>query len=214
MVLSFSDAASTQDNIEYQFNRPSPASADLSVQVNLDTKKLCELCECSHFTISNGAEAGLPLMLHSRQDPALQSLPGSTEQSPTRLLPDHGNTCGILGTELRLRRRMLHSATLWNVRHVCDSLRVMSGGCVETASHAITIEANTAYRRFYLCPLQAAARFMVKFTNLSKFADPSSTSGIWKRGGDLQRNRPHVHLLPAGDVNSVNVIASNITGQT
>jgi PKD repeat protein len=212
--ITVSDASSTQDNIEYQFNRPAPTSADLSVQVNLDTKNFAN---CASVVSSQSLTVPKQDAINASftADPALQSLPGSTVTITNTTTPgpwqyqwDFGDGTTSTASDATLRH------TYGTYGTFVISLRVMSGGCVETASHAITIEAIPPIVDFTYAPPSGCSPLTVKFTNLSQFADPSSY--VWGFGigeGTSNAIDPSYTYFQPGTY-SVTLSASNITGQT
>ena len=212
--VTISDATSTMDIIEFQFNRPASTSTDLSVQVTLDTKNFAN---CVSVFSSQAASVPRQDAINASftADPAIQSLPGSavtitntTLPGPWQYLWDFGDESTSTVSDPTLSHTYVTYGTY------VISLKVTNGVCVETQTQTVIIEAIPPVVDFAYDPASGCIPLTVKFTNLSKFADAGSY--VWEFGDGEGTSRaidPSYTYYQPGTY-SVTLSASNITGQT
>ncbi len=208
------DATSTQDVMEYTFNRPAAASSDLAVLFSLDTKNFAN---CTSVVSSQS-------MIIPKKDninasftvsPATQSLPASTvtianttTPGPWQYLWDFGD-----GTTSTLSDPTItHTYATYGSYTIL--LTVTSGACAETQSQTIVIEAIPPIVDFTYDPASGCAPLTVKFTNLSRYADPESYAWDFGYGQATSRSFDPTFTYFQSGTYTVSLSASNITGQT
>jgi gliding motility-associated-like protein len=212
--ITVSEATSTRDIIEFQFNRPAPASSNISVQVNLDTKNFANCVSVvSSQTLTVPRQDAINASFTA--NPVLQSFPGSTVTITNTTSPGpwqyswdfgDGNTSTVSDPSLS------HTYAIYGTYVI--SLKVTNNVCVETQSQAITIEAIPPIVDFAYDPPSGCSPLKVKFTNLSKFADASSYAWEFGSGeGTSNAIDPTYTYFHPGTF-SVTLSATNVTGKT
>jgi len=212
--VTVSDATGTNDMLIYNFNRPAFNSADLNVQINLDTKNFAN-CVSPVRTQS----LIIPKKENSNASftvsPKTQSLPGATVTITNTTTPGPWIYTWDLGDGT-----ISNSADL-SIQHTYATygsyvitLTVANGVCMETQTETIFIEAIPPMVDFSYAPPSGCIPLTVKFTNLSKFAEPDKY--VWEFGDGQATSRavdPSYTYFEAGKY-TVTLSASNITGQT
>jgi gliding motility-associated-like protein len=212
--VTVSDATSTMDVMEFQFNRPASTSADLSVLVSLDTKNFAN---CVSVVSSQARSVPKQDAINASftADPALQSLPGSTvtitnstSPGPWQYLWDFGDG----STSTVSDPTFSHTYVTYGTYVI--SLKVTSRVCVETASQSVTIKAIPPIVDFAYDPASGCVPLTVKFTNLSKFADASTYLWEFGSGEGTSHAIDPSYIYSQPGTYTVTLSASNITGQT
>ena len=211
--ITVSDATSTNDVQIYNFNRPAFNTADLNVQISLDTKNFanCEsLVSTRAITIPKKENSNASFTV----TPQTQSLPGSTvtitnttTPGPWQYMWDLGD--GTLSTSSDVS--IQHTYATYGTYVI--TLLVKNGVCEETQSESVFIQAIPPIVDFDYAPPSGCIPLTVTFTNLSEFAE--SDKYVWEFGNGQATSRaidPSYTYFEAGKY-TVTLSASNITGQ-
>lgn len=212
--ITVSDATGTNDVMIYNFNRPAFNTADLSVQISLDTKNFAN-CVSPVSTQS----IIIPKKENSNASftvsPKTQSLPGSTVTITNTTTPGPWLYTWDLGDGTISNSpdpSIQHTYATYGSYTI--TLTVANGVCVETQSETVFIQAIPPIVDFDYAPPSGCVPLTVKFTNLSKFAEPDKY--VWEFGDGQATSRavdPSYTYFEAGKY-TVTLSASNITGQT
>jgi gliding motility-associated-like protein len=206
------DLSSTQSEIEQTFNRPSPASVDITAQISLDTKNFAN-CVSTVSTQSIVVPKKDNINTSFMATPVSQSLPASTvtiinntNPGPWSYQWDFGD--GQTSTDPLINAHTYSMYGVYTIR-----LTVTNNVCIETQTQQVEILAIPPMVNFSYDPASGCAPLTVNFTNLSQFADPSTYQ--WSFGDQSTStmiNPTHTYYQPGKY--SVSLSASNTTGQT
>ncbi len=209
---TISDVTAATDVIEHTFNRPASTNADLAVNVNLDTKNFANclsIVSSQSWTVRKQDDMNASFTV----SPLIQSLPGSTVTITNTTIPGpwqylwdfgDGNTSTVSDPTIS------HTYSTYGTYII--SLTVTSNVCIETQTQAILIDPIPPVIDFSYDPASGCVPLTVNFTNLSKFADPSTY--VWEFGdgqGTSHAIDPTYTFFQPGKY-SVTLSASNITG--
>jgi len=206
------DINSINDELNYELNRPPTGSADVTVQIALETRNFANCMS----PLSTDA-----VVIPSRDDinasftvsPNSQTLPNSTvtivnttNTGPWSYQWDFGD--GSVSNDPGISS---HTYALYGSYVI--KLTVTNNVCVETASETVTILAIPPIVDFFYDPPSGCAPLTVDFTNLSQFAEPDKYK--WEFGqGQATSNaiNPSYTYSEAGKY-TVSLSATNVTGQ-
>lgn len=208
-----SDVNSINDELQYELARPAAGSADVTVQISLDTKNFANCVS----PVSSDV-----VVVPSRDDintsftasPMSQSLPNSTvtivnttNPGPWTYQWDFGD--GTTSTDPGIASHTYATYGTYTIRLV-----VTNNVCIETVIKTVTISAIPPIVDFAYEPASGCAPLTVQFTNLSQFAEASTYK--WEFGQNQATsnavNPTYTYFEPG--TYSVSLSASNITGQT
>ncbi len=206
------DINSINDELMYELNRSPSGSADITVQVNLDTRNFAD-CVSSVTTKAVVVPSRDDINASFTISPNSQTLPNATvtivnttNPGPWSYLWDFGD--GTTSTDPGIGSHTFATYGTFIVR-----LTVTNNVCVETASETVRIEAIPPLVDFAYDPASGCAPLTVNFTNLSQFAEPDKYK--WQFGsGQATSNaiNPSYTYFEPGKY-TVSLSATNVTGQ-
>lgn len=204
-----SDITNSSDQFQFTFNR---VTSDVNVQFSLDTKNFAN---CASGTASS-------TLVVPKQDnmnvsftatPTTQTFPSSTvaltnntNNGPWAYLWDFGD--GTTSTN-----GAVPSHTYATFGTYAIKLTATNTSCSQSQTKSITILPIPPTVDFSYNPATGCEPLNVQFTNLSKYADPSTYVWDFGDGGSSRLSDPDHNYLRAGKY-SVTLSASNAAGQT
>jgi len=206
-----SGTTSSDDVVEYEVTRISSA---INLAVSLDTRNLAN-CPSPVTTKSVVVPQKDVINASFTVTPKTQSFPNTTvnitnttNAGTWTYLWDFGDhvTSVESGTSLQHTYAMSGNYTI--------TLKVSSGSCIETYTQSVIILATPPFVDFDYAPPSGCAPLTVKFTNLSKGAEPDKY--VWEFGdGQATSNaiNPTYTYYEPGKY-TVSLTAANPTGQT
>jgi gliding motility-associated-like protein len=200
----------TDDVLEYEVLR---AGTSINLAVSLDTKNIAN-CESTTTTQSVVVPQKDVINASFTVTPASQSLPASTIYITNTTLPGSWNfewDFGDGNQSTTSATTLQHTYATYGTYNI--KLTVKNNVCVETQSNTVTILAIPPEVDFSYDPASGCAPLTVKFTNLSRFAEPDGY--LW-RFGDGQATSHAIHptytYFEPGQY-TVSLSATNITGE-
>lgn len=207
-----SDINSINDELNYELNRPPFGSADVTVQINLDTRNFANCVS----PVSTDA-----VVIPSRDDintsftasPNSQSLPNSTVTIVNTTNPGPWTYQWDFGDGTTSTDPLISSHTYGTYGDYTIKLTVTNNVCVETAMETIAILAIPPVVDFAYDPSSGCAPLTVNFTNLSQFAEPDKYKWEFGQGQATSKaiNPTYTYFEPGKY--TVSLSASNATGQ-
>ena len=204
-----SDVSGSADQFQFTFNR---LANDLSVGFSLDTKNLAN---CSSAVTNRTVVVPKldNLTASFTVSPLSQTLPSSTvtvmntsSAGPWKYHWDFGD--GTTSTDPAVSS---HVYAIYGVYTI--SLTVSYGVCYQSQVQQVTILPIPPLVDFSYVPGSGCQPLTVQFTNLTRFADPSTYQWDFGDGGTSKAVNPSYTYFNPGKY-SVLLSASNITGQT
>lgn len=211
MVVS--DINSINDELEYELNRPAFGSADVTIQINLDTKNFAN-CMSPVSTQTVVVPSKDDLNTSFTASPASQMLPNSTVTLVNTTNPGPWQFEWDFGDGNTSTDPLITSHTYGTYGTFVITLTVTNNVCVETATQSVTVLAIPPIIDFTYEPASGCAPLKVTFTNTSQFAEPDSYQ--WEFGlGQARSNAisPTYTYFEPGTY-TVSLSGSNVTGQT
>lgn len=206
------DVTNSNDTFVQTFNRPLSSGVNNQVSFSLETKNFAN---CTSPTTNKLIEV---LKQNSIQasfaaTPVSQSLPGSTVTISNKTNPGPWTYAWDFGDGTFSSSANVANHTYATYGQYVITLRVSDGICEEIQTQKIEILAVPPQVDFTFAPPAGCIPLEVKFTNLSKFADPDKY--VWefgdKQASSAVINPTHTYYEPGKY--TVSLSASNATGQ-
>jgi len=200
----------SDDHIEYDFSR---VAVDQNVTVELKTTNFanCQSTVTSKLFIVPKQN---PISASFTVTPAVQTLPSSTVSINNTSTPGPWNFNWDLGDSTKSTDGGLTSHTYATYGTYLIKLTVSDGVCTQSQVTSVKINPIPPVIDFSYDPAAGCAPLTVSFTNLSKFADPSTY--FWKFGdkqGTSHAVNPSYTYYESGSY-SVTLAATNVLGDT
>ncbi|MEQ8302118.1 MAG: PKD domain-containing protein [Cyclobacteriaceae bacterium] len=207
-----SDISSINDELLYELNRPASGSADVTVQVSLETTNFANCISpvsTDNFVVPSRDDINTSFTA----SPASQMLPSSTVTIVNTTTPGPWTYSWDFGDGSMSTDPLVSSHTYPTYGTYMIRLTVTNNVCVETAMQTVEILAIPPIVDFTYDPASGCAPLTVNFTNTSQFAEVNSYQ--WEFGqGQASSNavNPSYTYFEPGKY-TVSLSASNITGQ-
>ena len=206
------DVNSINDELEHELNRPAFGAADITVQINLETKNFAN-CMSPVNTETVVVPGRDDLNTSFTASPDSQMLPNSTvtlvnttNPGPWQYQWDFGD--GNVSSDPLISAHTYGTYGTFNI-----TLTVTNNVCVETATETVTILAIPPIIDFTYDPASGCAPLTVSFTNLSQFAEPDSYKWEFGQGQAMSNSISPTYTYFESGTYTVSLSGSNITGQ-
>ncbi len=164
------------DQIEHTFNRP---ASDIAAKFSLDTKNFANCSSTiteKNIIVPKLDDIGASFLA----SPAVQTLPSATVTITNNTKPGPWIYLWDFGDGTTSTSSTISSHTYSTYGKFTINLKVSSASCFETQTQTIEILAIPPIVDFSYAPAAGCAPLQVKFTNLSKYAEPDKY--FWEFG--------------------------------
>jgi gliding motility-associated-like protein len=208
-TITVLDTRTTQDVVEFSFNRLLTGSS--SVSIELDTENFAN-CPSTVTTFLFQVPQKDNINTSFTVTPLNQTLPASMVSITNTTNAGSWTYRWDFGDQSTSTDANVGSHTYATYGAYEISLNVKSRFCEETYKQTITINAIPPQVDFSFDPPFGCVPLEVTFTNLTKFADDKTYQWDFGDGTTSQEKSP-VHVYSRADTYTVTLSASNITGQ-
>ncbi len=207
-----SDINSANDELNYELNRPPFGSADVTVQINLDTRNFAN-CVSPVSTDAVVVPSKDDINTSFTVSPINQTLPNSTVTIVNTTNPGPWTYQWDFGDGNTSNDPLVSSHTYTTYGTYVITLIVTNNVCIESATESVTILAIPPIVDFSYDPASGCAPLTVNFTNLSQFAEPDKYKWEFGQGQATSNavNPGYTYFEPG--IYTVSLSASNVTGQ-